>query len=182
MAYSKKVSSATDAVSSMKSNPYIQRAIKDEDLHDSVREAINAARSVMDQFQNNKSTAKTLKNDKLYNDLQSLAVSAIGAGEMMKAAPKKQKKGGAFRKLLLLVIAGGAALAASESLRSKVLDMLFGPEEEFQYTPPAASTNGAAATTPPAPTPAAAASETATKADTDKAEDKAAEKADADNK
>ena len=30
----------------------------------------------------------------------------------------------------------GVALGVSESLRSKVLDALFGAEEEFQYTPP----------------------------------------------
>jgi hypothetical protein len=28
------------------------------------------------------------------------------------------------------------AVAASDSLRSKVLDALFGAEEEFQYSPP----------------------------------------------
>jgi hypothetical protein len=35
------------------------------------------------------------------------------------------------------VVAGGLALAVSESLRNKLLDALFGKEEEFQYTPPA---------------------------------------------
>jgi hypothetical protein len=43
------------------------------------------------------------------------------------------------------VIGGALALAGSESLRSKVLDTLFGAEEEFQYTPPAGT---------PAPPPA----------------------------
>jgi hypothetical protein len=48
--------------------------------------------------------------------------------------PKKRKRG---RKLLFLLVGGAAALVASEGLRSKVLDMLFGAEEEFEYTPPA---------------------------------------------
>jgi len=38
----------------------------------------------------------------------------------------------------------GLALAGSESLRTKVLDMVFGKEEEFEYTPPPAT-----ASTPP---------------------------------
>jgi len=42
-------------------------------------------------------------------------------------------------------IGGGLALVGSEKLRSKVLDTLFGKEEEFEYTPPATS-----APTPPA--------------------------------
>ena len=50
------------------------------------------------------------------------------------AEPKKQRSGG-FGKLLLLGLVGGAvALALSEGLRKKVLDALFGAEEEFEYT------------------------------------------------
>ena len=37
---------------------------------------------------------------------------------------------------MILVVGAVIALAVSESLRSKVLDTLFGAEEEFQYTPP----------------------------------------------
>ncbi len=59
---------------------------------------------------------------------------------------KKAKKGLRLgRKLLIVTVGAGAALAGSEKLRSKVLDTLFGAEEEFQYTPPAPSP-----TTPPA--------------------------------
>jgi hypothetical protein len=51
--------------------------------------------------------------------------------------PKKRKKH-RVRKLLFLLVAGGAgALALSEQARNKVLDALFGSEEEFQYSPPA---------------------------------------------
>jgi hypothetical protein len=35
-----------------------------------------------------------------------------------------------------VLITGCVALALSEGLRNKVLDALFGKEEEFQYTPP----------------------------------------------
>ena len=69
-------------------------------------------------------------------------------------APKRskpKKKGGFGRKLLVLAIGGAAALALSEGLRSKVLDTLFGAEEEFQYTPPAGTP------TPPPASPVTAA-------------------------
>ncbi|MGH2875332.1 MAG: hypothetical protein ACRDLV_03660, partial [Solirubrobacteraceae bacterium] len=53
--------------------------------------------------------------------------------------PKQRKRKGMRlgRKLLVAMIGAAVALAASESLRSKVLDKLFGAEEEFTYTPPA---------------------------------------------
>ncbi len=58
--------------------------------------------------------------------------------------PKKKKKRGGFKRLVfLLVVAGGVALAVSEQARNKVLDKLFGSEEEFKYTPPAPSGDGA---------------------------------------
>lgn len=57
--------------------------------------------------------------------------------------PKKKKR--RVRKLLFLLVVGGAgALVLSEGARNKALDALFGSEEEFQYSPPAASSgNGA---------------------------------------
>ncbi|WP_249012148.1 hypothetical protein [Conexibacter sp. DBS9H8] len=62
----------------------------------------------------------------------------------------KQKKGSVKR---ILTLGGGAAVAAlvvSESLRSKLLDALFGAEEEFQYTPPEPPAAAGAGTPPPA--------------------------------
>ncbi len=60
--------------------------------------------------------------------------------EAVAPAPEPKKKGKcgpSLRHLLLLTIIGTVlALAVSEPLRSKVLDILFGAEEEFQYTPP----------------------------------------------
>jgi hypothetical protein len=50
------------------------------------------------------------------------------------------------RSLLLLTVSAVLALALSESLRSKALDMMFGAEEEFDY-----SSTTAPATPAPAP-------------------------------
>jgi len=67
--------------------------------------------------------------------------------ESQAAKPKKRRFRTLVRLMCLGVIAGGVALATSEDLRNKVLDKLFGAEEEFQYTPPAEATseNGAGA-------------------------------------
>ena len=59
-----------------------------------------------------------------------------------RAAPSR----GLARMLLLLAVGGMLALVLSEGLRSKVLDMMFGAEEEFDY-----SSTTAPATPAPAP-------------------------------
>jgi hypothetical protein len=58
---------------------------------------------------------------------------------------KRSRKGGIGRLLLVAIVGGVIALAASEGLRNKVLDALFGAEEEFDY-----SSNTTPAEPPPA--------------------------------
>ena len=83
-----------------------------------------------------------LEDGKLHGHVESAAASirdialALNEVDAKHNRPFKKKKHHG-RKLLLLVIAAGLALALSESLRNKLLDALFGKEEEFQYTPPA---------------------------------------------
>jgi hypothetical protein len=139
-----------DLASITKANPYLQRLIDDATLRDNVRTAIDSAKSAYDRLLGSKAPQKALLDDKkLQNDLRHAVESARDAVAALADAPKnptKKKKGRRLgRKLALLVVGAGAALGASESLRSKVLDTLFGAEEEFQYTPPAGT---------PAPPPA----------------------------
>jgi hypothetical protein len=139
-----------DLASITKANPYIQRLIEDEDLRDNVRTAIDSTKSAYGRLTNGKAPAKALlENKKLQNDLRDAYEAAREATIAFTDAPrKKARKGFSFgRKMLLVAVAGGAALAGSEKLRSKVLDTLFGAEEEFQYTPPAPPTS-AQPTTP----------------------------------
>jgi hypothetical protein len=142
--------SPADLASITKANPYLQRLIDDATLRDNVRAAIDSAKSAYDRLLGSKAPQKALLDDKkLQHDLRHAVESGRDAVLALVDAPKnssKKKKGRRLgRKLILLVIGGGAALGASESLRSKVLDTLFGAEEEFQYTPPAGT---------PAPPPA----------------------------
>jgi hypothetical protein len=152
MAKKNKAAVAAGAVEAARSNPYVQRVIEDDDLQDNVRVAFDAARDAYDRLSSSKSAKKAIQNDKkLHKDLQIAAEALKEAGASLSNPKKKSKKrkGGLGRKLLLLVVAGGLAIALSSDLRSKVLDTLFGAEEEFDYTstttPSAAPTTGATA-------------------------------------
>jgi hypothetical protein len=145
----KKTAAAAGAVSAAKDNPYVQRIVTDDDLRDNVRVAFDAAKSAYERLSNGKAPSKALMDDKkLHKDLKDAAEALRDAGAALRAAPRKQKKrrGGLGRKLLVLVVGAGAAMALSSDLRSKVLDALFGKEEEFDYT---------STTSPATPAPAA---------------------------
>jgi hypothetical protein len=143
--------SAADLQNITKANPYIQRLIEDSELRDNVRTAIDSAKRAYERLSHGKSPYRTVLEDKKFQaDVREAAEAAreatLSFTESPKKAAVKRKTGGFGRRLLVLVVGAGAALAFSESLRSKVLDTLFGAEEEFQYTPPAGT---------PAPPPAA---------------------------
>jgi hypothetical protein len=145
----KKAAAAAGAVSAAKDNPYVQRIVSDDDLRDNVQVAFEHAKSAYERLSNGKAPTKALMDDKkLHKDLKQAAEALRDAGSALREAPKKQKKrkGGLGRKLLLLVVGAGVALAVSGDLRSKVLDALFGKEEEFDYT---------STTSPSTPAPAA---------------------------
>ncbi len=130
----------------LKSNPYVQRVLADEDLRDQVRDAVDSGRSAYQRASKSKRPAKALINDaKLQRELKAAFESAKSAQYALRDAPSNptgKRKGGKGRLLGLALVGGAIALVASSSLRDKVLDMLFGPEETFDYVP---ATNGAAA-------------------------------------
>jgi len=134
---------AADLANITKANPYIQRLLDDATLRDNVRTAIDSGKSAYDRLANGKAPAKAVLQDKkLQRDIREAYEAAREAFDGLQDAPKRarKKKLGFGRKLLLVGVGAALALAGSEKLRSKVLDTLFGAEEEFQYTPPAATT------------------------------------------
>ncbi len=142
---------------SLKDNPYVQRVLADADLRDQVRDAVDSSRSAYKRASKSKRPAQALLNDaKLQKELKAAYEAAKTAQEALRDAPHsigKSKRGGGKGKFLALALLGGAiALVASSGLRDKVLDLLFGPEETFDYVP-AANGNGttAAAAKDPAP-------------------------------
>jgi len=115
------------------SNPYVQRLAQDDELRDNLRTAFESAKKAYERMSNGKGPAKALFDDKkTQRELKEAASSLKDAADALRGTKKKKRGKG---KLLMLVLVGGiAAIALSEDLRKKVLDTLFGAEEEFEYT------------------------------------------------
>ena len=140
---------AADLANITKNNPYIQRLIEDSALRDNVRAALESSKSAYDRLSNGKAPHRALLEDKkLQADLRHAAEAVRDATLSLTDAPKRRaRKGRRLRRKLVVAAVGGAlALAVSDGLRSKVLDTLFGAEEEFQYTPPASAPSAPPAT------------------------------------
>jgi hypothetical protein len=131
---------SADLANISKANPYIQRLIEDSTLRENITTAVDATKSAFDRLTSSKAPQKAIfDNKKLQKDLQTAGEAARDAAQALNNAPKKQKAKKGLRlgrKLVVVTVTAAAALATSEKLRSKVLDTLFGAEEEFQYTPP----------------------------------------------
>ena len=139
----KKVQKAGKAAQTARSNPYVQRLIDDEDLRKNIVQAYESARDAYSRLSNGKSpTAQIFDDKKLQKHIKEAAGNVRDASVALHEAPKKQKRGGFGRILLLGIVGGAVALAVSEGLRKKVLDALFGAEEEFEYTSTTSSPAG----------------------------------------
>jgi hypothetical protein len=148
MAARKKAAKAGAAAVAARRNPYVQRIVQDEDLRDNIRQAFDQTRNAYGRLSNGKAPTKALLEDrKLQRELRDAAISLREVGVALREGPKRRKRR-VGRTLMLALVGGGLALALSEGLRKKVLDTLFGAEEEFDYT---------SATAPPEPAPDAAA-------------------------
>ena len=131
---------------SVRENQYVKRLVEDEELRDNLRNAFESARKAYGRMSNGKGPAKALFDDKkTQRELKEAATSLKDAADAIRGT--KKKKGGKGKLLLLALVGAVAAIALSEDLRKKVLDTLFGAEEEFEYT----------STTTPAPAPETAA-------------------------
>jgi hypothetical protein len=143
----KKAKKAQKAALQARSNPYVRRILEDEDLRQNIVDAYDSAKRAYGRLSNGKSpTTQIFDDKKLQKDVKKAAESFKDASVALRESPKKKRKG-ALGKLLFLGLAGaGVALAVSEPLRKKVLDALFGAEEEFEYT------STTTASTPSSPT------------------------------
>ena len=112
------------------------------------QQAFESSKRAYVRLRNGKPPHRALIEDKkLQHDLRDAVESLREATIALSEAPKRRvrKSAGSVAGRCWSSSRGGIALAASEQLRSKVLDTLFGAEEEFEYTPPP----------PPAPAPPA---------------------------
>ena len=115
-----------------RNNTYVQRLVEDDELRDNLRTAYESARKAYTRMSNGKGPAKALMEDKkVQRELREAASSLRDAADALKAPKRKKRRG---RLLLFGLVGAGLAVALSEPLRKKVLDALFGAEEEFEYT------------------------------------------------
>ena len=130
----KKAQKAQAAAMRARANPYVKRIVEDEDLRENIADAYESARKALARLSNGKSPSKQIFDDKkLQKEIKNAASSFKDASVALREPPKRKR--GSLGKVLLVGIAGaGVALAVSEGLRKKVLDSLFGAEEEFEYS------------------------------------------------
>jgi len=115
----------------VRSNQYVQRLMEDEELRDNLRNAFTSAKNAYGRI-NGKGPAKALDDKKTQRELKDAAASFKVATDQLRGVKKRKKRKG--RLILLALVGAGAALALSEGLRKKLLDAMFGAEEEFEYT------------------------------------------------
>jgi hypothetical protein len=116
-----------------RSNPYVQRIVEDDDLRDNLRTAFESARKAYTRMSNGKGPTKALMEDKkVQKELKEAASSLKDVADALRAPRRRRRR--RSRWLLVGIVGAGLALAMSEGLRKKVLDALFGAEEEFEYT------------------------------------------------
>jgi hypothetical protein len=118
---------------SARNNLYVQRLVEDAELRDNLRTAYESARKAYARMSNGKGPAKALMEDKkVQRELREAATSLRDAADTLRAPAKRKRRRG--RLLVIGIVGAGLAIAFSEPLRKKVLDALFGAEEEFEYT------------------------------------------------
>ncbi|HEX5909232.1 MAG TPA: hypothetical protein VFY44_01990 [Thermoleophilaceae bacterium] len=134
-------SGAIAAGQAARNNEYVQRLIDDDSLRDDLRTAFESARKAYDRI-NGKGPQKALDDKKTQKELKEAATSLKSAADSLRGGRKKKRGKGKF--LLIGIVGAGLALGLSEGLRNKVLDALFGAEEEFEYTSSTTSNSGSA--------------------------------------
>jgi len=125
----------------VRSNEYVQRLVQDPELRENLRNAFVSARKAYGRV-NGKGPAKALESKKVQKELKDAAASLKEAADSLRGQKKRKRRKG--RVLFIGLVGAGLALALSEGLRKKVLDGLFGAEEEFEYsgsTTPEGSSN-----------------------------------------
>lgn len=142
---SKQVAAREDAVRNL---------IENQDLHDDLRNLADAAKAAYARVASN--PAAILQDAKVHSELRAGTSALLDAKGQLGGKPKKKKKG-KFGFLFLTVVSSGIAVVTVPALRTKALDLVFGPEEELDYSvgsaagTTSANGNGAVASTPTTP-------------------------------
>ena len=136
MSAKKKAAKAQRAAVKARYNPYVQRIVDDEDLRDNIVQAYESSRDAFGRLNNGKSSARSsCSTTRSCRRTSSRPPSRSATRASCSARHRRSGARAASAGSCCSAIVGGAvALAVSEGLRKKVLDALFGAEEEFEYT------------------------------------------------
>jgi hypothetical protein len=142
----------TQTVQELLEHPYVKRALEDPEVRDNAKAAYESAQAAYERLRKVGSPAAIFDDRKLQKELRTTGKSIASTREHLMDKPRKRRRG---RFLVLTLIGAALAIALSEGLRNKVLDALFGAEEEFDYVSTTAPPAPAAAAAPSAAAPAA---------------------------
>jgi len=130
---------AWELIRMAKDNPYLRRLLEDRNLQRRLRTALGAMGSAYGRAANNGAPARALLEDrKLQRDLLAAIAGLREVAKGLREQPSAARGGRSLLRRSLVVVGLGSlvAVAASKSARGKVLDLLFGKEEQFTYSPP----------------------------------------------
>jgi hypothetical protein len=116
--------------------PFVERALRDDDVHDSVLRAWNAARSVYGELSGEDPLSVATKlssRDRVRDDLDTTVQSLSEALVRMSGQRKHRSPGWGLFLVFGIVAFALFNPATGPSTRKWVRDHLFGSEEEFDY-------------------------------------------------
>jgi hypothetical protein len=130
---------ASQAAVNSETVAFVKRVIEDEHLRAQVGRAIESSQRAYDRVAKARKPSKLLEDTQLHSEAAEAlaAIRDVGLSLAEKGRERARKRRRRGRRLVIVALGASLALVGSESLRSKVLDTLFGKEEEFEYTPPA---------------------------------------------
>lgn len=156
MAISTWASNASESAQQLKDNEYLRRIAEDPKVRENARVAYQSAREAFDRISAADNPAAAILDDaKVRRSIKKASDAALEARDRVVSPPRKSH---IVRNLLILVAGAALAVALSAALRDKILDLVFGAEEEFDYVPTTAPPTATATASAPEPeTPAASA-------------------------
>ncbi len=123
----------TGAAGSVK--PYVERAIRDEDLRASIQNAYTSARTIYNAVSGSRSVAKVAKDKKVHRELETAIAELRAATARLQGKKKRNEHSGRGGLLLMLGVAIGVFFnpVTGPKTRRLVADKLFGGGDDFTY-------------------------------------------------
>ncbi|MGO9752475.1 MAG: hypothetical protein ACLP8S_01575 [Solirubrobacteraceae bacterium] len=133
----KKASANPDTAIS-EASPIVGRLVEHAELRSTLREAIDSAERAYERLTSKRGEKPASGDRKLKSELRTALKSLSHVSGEVGATKSKRRRciGGRIRKALLLIAGSTVVVISCPWMRGKVLDALFGAEEEFEYSPP----------------------------------------------